>query len=77
MKRKQRAAYDSRAKIFEATCEKCARIKRCAFRTTEGGGPEAVCLQLVQGGTYSCESCTRRNQQGDCHFSCVFFRAAI
>jgi len=65
--------FDRRDLAFVHACEKCARASQCAFKTSPEG-PEEVCWQLIEGGTYNCESCVRHNIGGGCHFKCVFFR---
>ena len=36
-------------------------------------GPEAVCKQLIEFGTYNCESCLRGKTTPGCQFVCCFF----
>ena len=82
MNPKRKAEYEVRDRLFEAACNKCARKRWCSFRDPvigvgppEGaGGPEAVCKQLIEGGTYNCESCLRSRK---CCFVCSFFRPIL
>ena len=74
MRKDRRPEYDHRDELFKAACNSCSRAKRCSFCTSPEG-PEAVCRQLIEGGTYNCESCLRRKTTcGKCTFECVFFR---
>lgn len=73
MSRRRNPMYDKRDLLFVRFCEKCRRAERCTF-TSSDEGPEAVCFELVEIGTYNCESCVRRNLHGGCRFKCVFFR---
>ena len=72
MSRKRNPEYDRRDLKFVHSCEVCRRSGRCLFKTSEEG-PEAVCVELIEHGTYNCESCVRRNLHGGCVFKCVFF----
>ena len=80
--RTQNPEYARRDLLFVHACEKCRRASRCTFRTSQEG-PEEVCRQLIEGGTYNCESCLRRSNKdctryklhGVCVFDCVFFIA--
>lgn len=74
MSKQRNPEYDNRDLLFVHTCEKCSRAWRCSFKTSPEG-PEAVCQQLIAGGTYHCESCIRHKVGGGCHFECVFFHA--
>lgn len=74
MSRTRNPEYDKRDLMFAHSCESCARASRCDFKTSLEG-PEAVCRQLIEFGTYNCESCIRRNRNGGCTFVCVFRRA--
>lgn len=76
MSRPRNPEFDRRDLAFVHTCEKCARAKRCTFKTSLEG-PEGVCQQLINGGTYNCESCIRHKIGGQCHFKCVFFREKV
>lgn len=76
MSRVRNPEYDRRDLMFVHACEKCARANRCMFKTSPEG-PEEVCDQLVNGGTYHCESCIRHRIGGQCHFKCVFFREKV
>ena len=73
MSRARNPEYDKRDLAFVHSCEDCARASRCSFKTSLEG-PEAVCRQLIEFGTYNCESCIRRNRNGGCTFDCVFRR---
>ena len=74
MSRQRNPEYDKRDLKFAHSCESCGRAHRCDFKTSLEG-PEAVCRQLIEFGTYNCESCIRRNRNGGCTFACVFHRA--
>lgn len=66
--------YDRRDLMFVHACETCARERRCSFRQSPEG-PEAVCVRLIEGGTYNCESCVRRMKgpnHTQCSFQCTF-----
>lgn len=71
--RKRNPEYDRRDRLFKEMCDNCARKRRCTFwRSPEG--PEAVCKQLVERGTYSCEVCLRcKATNGVCAFECCFY----
>ena len=73
MNKKRSSEYDKRDLMFAHSCEKCSRARWCAFKTSPEG-PEEVCRQLIEGGTYNCESCIRYMKNGGCTFQCVFFR---
>ena len=64
--------YDKRDLLFVHACEKCARAFRCSFKSSKEG-PESVCRQLIEFGTYNCESCLRGKNTVACTFSCTFF----
>ena len=64
--------YDVRDAKFAESCAKCARQRICMFRDSLEG-PEAVCIVLVERGTYNCESCLRYKKYGGCVFECCFF----
>lgn len=68
--------YEKRDLLFAHSCEKCGRAHRCSFKSSPEG-PEEVCWQLIEGGTYNCESCIRYNKNGGCTFKCVFYRLKI
>ena len=68
--------YERRDALFSEACKTCSRTSRCSF-VTSLEGPEAVCKQLIEGGTYNCESCIRRNRHGGCVFTCCFFRLKL
>lgn len=74
MNRARNPEYDKRDLMFSHTCEQCARARWCSFKTSPEG-PEEVCGQLIEGGTYNCESCIRYMKNGGCTFWCVFFRS--
>ena len=71
MKKDRNPEYDRRDALFREACGTCSRTSRCSFPGSLEG-PEAVCRQLIQLGTYNCESCVRRNKNGGCTFACVF-----
>lgn len=73
MRKDRNPEYDVRDAMFKAMCDSCYRANRCMFRTSPEG-PEEVCLQLIEGGTYDCESCLRRKaDNGKCDFKCCFY----
>lgn len=73
MNKARNPEYNKRDLMFAHACEKCGRARWCAFKTSPEG-PEEVCQQLIEGGTYNCESCIRYMKNGGCTFRCVFFR---
>jgi hypothetical protein len=76
MSRVRNPEYDVRDRQFAELCAKCSRRDRCAFKD-EPEGAESVCMRLIEGGTYNCESCIRRNIGGGCVVECCFFRLLL
>lgn len=76
MRKERNPEYDKRDLKFVHSCEKCSRTSHCSFKTSPEG-PEEVCWQLIEGGTYNCESCIRYMKNGGCTFRCVFFKEIV
>lgn len=80
MRKDRNTEYFVRDNLFKATCNACLRKHRCTFCDMTDG-PEQVCEQLIEGGTYNCWSCLRRTGEelgdmaGKCDFKCCFFVA--
>lgn len=72
---------ERRDRMFEESCNSCLRRPKCTFRQLnntrfdtddDGGGPEAVCIEIVENATHNCWACLRR-KGATCHFKCCFY----